>query len=116
MIPGLCVLKREVVQLPHVDLIKVRPFRFREGRRNVSQVEVRSVPLADGINAIQIIETLVFQQASNGLEGDREGLAALVDGLLTKAFQFSAAAIGAIDSGRPIERRPPRSNDCQSSQ
>jgi len=71
MIPGLRVLKPEVVQLPHVDLIKVRPFRFREGRRNVSQVEVRSVPLADRINAIQIIETLVFQQASNGLCGLR---------------------------------------------
>jgi hypothetical protein len=29
-----------------------------------------------------------------------------------QAFRFSAA----IDSGRPIERRPPKSNDCQSSQ
>src|SRR5258708_28522455 len=29
-------------------------------------------------------------------------------GLLTKAFRFSSAATGAIDSGRPIERRPPR--------
>jgi hypothetical protein len=37
-------------------------------------------------------------------------------GFHNQRFRFSAAATCAIDSGRPIERRPPRSNDCRSSQ
>ena len=71
MVAGLRVCKAEVVQLPHVGPVKVGPFWFRKGLRNVRQVEVRAVPLTNRINSIQIVEALIFQQASDGFEGDR---------------------------------------------
>ena len=68
MIPSLRVLKADVVWLLHVGPIKVRPVRFRKGLRNVSQVEVRAVPLTDRINAKQISKALILQRPAMALK------------------------------------------------